>query len=182
MKSRFLFSYWCRYLGYACILAHVPIVLARKMMDSPRLDDGPDLFNAHHVFFLTTTLLMLVGLIIVAFSKEKIEDEQISQLRLDSVQWALYLNYVLLIVSLVFSTDVYHILFVTRNRRFVAICQQQKIAIFFFPGFYKLLVHQVRLMATDKSIIFQNRLKLIYRPANQKLFAVLQIKCAVIVG
>ena len=45
---------------------------------------------------------MLVGLIIVAFSKEKIEDEQISQLRLDSLQWAVYLNYIILVISLSF--------------------------------------------------------------------------------
>ena len=50
MKSRFLFPYWCRYLGYTCILAHVPIVLFRKVMDSPHLEDGPDLFNQHHLY------------------------------------------------------------------------------------------------------------------------------------
>jgi hypothetical protein len=103
MKSRFLFPYWCRYLGYACILGHVPILLFHKMMDYPKPQDGPELFNAHHLFFMATTLLMLVGLIIVAFSKEKIEDEQISQLRLDSLQWAVYLNYIILVISLIFT-------------------------------------------------------------------------------
>ncbi|GAC1311900.1 MAG: hypothetical protein NVSMB24_32350 [Mucilaginibacter sp.] len=78
------------------------------------LSHGPvnnDLLNSHHVFFMTTTLLMAIGLFVVAFSKEKIEDEQISQLRSDSLQWAIYVNYVLLIISLVFTNDTEHILF-----------------------------------------------------------------------
>jgi len=111
MKTRFLFPYWCRYLGYALIIAHVPVALFRKVLgfDTPGpADDG--LFNSHHVFFVTTTLAMAIGLFLVAFAKEKMEDEQISQLRLDSLQWAIYLNYILLTVTLIFSSDKEHIL------------------------------------------------------------------------
>jgi hypothetical protein len=60
------------------------------------------LFSSEHLYFMATVLLMLIGLLLVAFSKERIEDEQISRLRLDSLQWAVYFNYVLLILSLVF--------------------------------------------------------------------------------
>ncbi|MBE9584906.1 hypothetical protein IM792_10645 [Mucilaginibacter sp. JRF] len=38
--------------------------------------------------------LVLIGLILIAFSREKIEDEHIAQLRLDSLQWAVYINYI----------------------------------------------------------------------------------------
>ena len=102
MKTRFLFPYWCRFLGYGLFLVHVPFAL---IFGRPHYQDPPDtsLFNSHHVFFLATTLLMTVGLLLVSFSKEKIEDEQISQLRLDSLQWALYLNYLILIITLVFT-------------------------------------------------------------------------------
>ena len=114
MKTRFLFPYWCRYLGYALFLIHIPVVLLRKMIgfDLPgqHMDDG-GLLSPHHIFFMATTLLMALGLFLAAFSKEKIEDEQISQLRLDSLQWAIYLNYILLIISLVLSSDTEHILF-----------------------------------------------------------------------
>jgi hypothetical protein len=48
---------------------------------------------------------MLIGLVLVAFAKEKIEDEQIAQLRADSLQWAIYLNYIILITSLVFANQ-----------------------------------------------------------------------------
>jgi hypothetical protein len=113
MKSRFLFPHWCRYVGYILIIAHIPVMLLRKTLgfDTPGAPVDYSLFNSHHLFFMTTTLLMAIGLFLAAFSKEKIEDEQISQLRLDSLQWAIYVNYVLLIVSLIFSTDTEHILF-----------------------------------------------------------------------
>jgi hypothetical protein len=113
MKSRFLFPYWCRYLGYALFLVHVPFVLFRKPpgVDNPHNVGDTGLFNSHHLFFMATTLLMAIGLFLVAFAKEKIEDEQISQLRLDSLQWAIYLNYLLLVIGLILTTDTQHILF-----------------------------------------------------------------------
>ncbi|MCO5936699.1 hypothetical protein NAF17_14240 [Mucilaginibacter sp. RB4R14] len=40
-----------------------------------------------------TALLLLFGLIFIAFSKEKIEDEHISFIRLESLQWVVYLSY-----------------------------------------------------------------------------------------
>jgi hypothetical protein len=105
MKTRFLFPYWCRYLGYFLIVVHIPIMLLRKMLgfDFPGAEDSSSLFSSHHLFFMATTLLVVAGLFIAGFSKEKIEDEQISQLRLDSLQWAVYVNYLILIVTLVFT-------------------------------------------------------------------------------
>jgi hypothetical protein len=114
MKTRFLFPYWCRYVGYACILGHVPIMILIKLFKGSAymgLPDDGSLFSRDHVFFMATGLLMTVGLFLVAFSKEKVEDEQISQLRLDSLQWAIYLNYLLLTVSLIFTNDREHVLF-----------------------------------------------------------------------
>jgi hypothetical protein len=54
--------------------------------------------------------MVLIGLFLIAFSKEKIEDEQIVQLRLSSLRWAIYLNYGILLFSLVFTNDSKHIL------------------------------------------------------------------------
>ena len=79
--------------------------------DLPGETHSDGIFSPHHLFFMATTLLMAIGLFLAAFSKEKIEDEQISQLRLDSLQWAIYVNYALLIVSLILSTDTEHVLF-----------------------------------------------------------------------
>jgi len=113
MKSRFLFPYWCRYLGLVLILVHIPIVMFKKDLgfDLHGTPPSSDLFNSHHLFFMTTTLLMAIGLFLVAFAKERIEDEQILQLRLDSLQWAIYVNYIVLVISLIFTNDTEHILF-----------------------------------------------------------------------
>ena len=56
--------------------------------------------------------MVLVGLFLVAFSRERVEDEQITQLRLDSLRWAIYVNYGILLFSLIFTygQEVYHIL------------------------------------------------------------------------
>ena len=114
MKNHFLFPYWCRYIGWGCIIAHVPLAMLGKAhgMNSV-LDNGPvngPLFNGEHLFFICTTLLMSAGLFLVAFAREKIEDEQIWQIRLNSLRWAIYINYIILIASLVLINDTGHIL------------------------------------------------------------------------
>ena len=42
----------------------------------------------------------IIGLLLVAFSKVKIEDEYVSKIRLESLQWAIYLNFALLIIAI----------------------------------------------------------------------------------
>lgn len=64
------------------------------------------LFNPGHLFFIATSLLVMTGLFLIAFSKEKIEDEQISQLRLDSLRWAIYFYYLTLVLSIVFTNGI----------------------------------------------------------------------------
>lgn len=50
---------------------------------------------------LTFTLLIISG-ILLCFSKEKIEDEMIGKIRLESLLWATYLNYGLLLLGILF--------------------------------------------------------------------------------
>jgi hypothetical protein len=45
---------------------------------------------------------LLIGLIFTAFSKEKMEDEWVAKVRLDSILWAVYLNTILLLLCIVF--------------------------------------------------------------------------------
>ena len=102
MKTRFLFPYWFRYLGIGCMVIHLPIMMIfKKTLDTSDADTS--LFNSSHVFFIFTTLMVTIGLFLFAFSREKIEDEQIMQLRRDSLQWAVYFNYVVLIATLIFT-------------------------------------------------------------------------------
>ncbi len=54
---------------------------------------------------LTNTLLgslFIIGALLVSFSKEKMEDEYISSLRLSSLMWAVLLNYLILLLSFLF--------------------------------------------------------------------------------
>jgi len=114
MKPHFLFPYWCRYLGYGLILVHIPITFFGKMHGMNNIMDNNSgshgLFTSEHLFFIGTALMVVAGLFLVAFAKEKVEDKQIWQIRLDSLRWAIYLNYLILITSLVFVEDTGHIL------------------------------------------------------------------------
>ena len=47
-------------------------------------------------------ILLIISSLLVAFSKEKIEDEYISKIRLESLVWAVYINYGILLVAFLF--------------------------------------------------------------------------------
>lgn len=47
-------------------------------------------------------ILTILGLILIAFSKEKKEDEFITKIRLESLVWAVYVNYIILALSFLF--------------------------------------------------------------------------------
>jgi len=51
-------------------------------------------------------VLLLVGLLFIAFSKDKMEDEYISKLRGDSLIWAVFANSILLFISFLVVYDV----------------------------------------------------------------------------
>jgi len=46
--------------------------------------------------------LLVVSGILVGFSKNKVEDEMVSKIRLESLVWATYLNYVILFIGILF--------------------------------------------------------------------------------
>jgi len=52
-----------------------------------------------------TGLLLIIGALLIAFSKEKSEDEFISKIRLESLVWATYINYAILIFTIIFIYD-----------------------------------------------------------------------------
>jgi hypothetical protein len=54
------------------------------------------------------SLLLICGLFMVAFSKERVEDERIRQLRLESLLWAILINTVFLAFSIIlFYNDLF---------------------------------------------------------------------------
>lgn len=49
--------------------------------------------------------LIIISLLFIAFSKEKTEDELIYKIRLESLLWATYVNYSILLFSILFIYD-----------------------------------------------------------------------------
>jgi hypothetical protein len=62
-------------------------------------------FIKNNVFDEITSLLLIIGAIFIAFSREKSEDEYISKIRLDSLVWATYVNYIIVILAIIFVYD-----------------------------------------------------------------------------
>ncbi|GAB3988901.1 hypothetical protein GCM10028807_12570 [Spirosoma daeguense] len=48
---------------------------------------------------------MILSLMLIAFSQEKVEDEMISQLRLEALQWSVYFNYFILAIAILTVYD-----------------------------------------------------------------------------
>ncbi|MGN6491528.1 MAG: LPXTG cell wall anchor domain-containing protein [Agriterribacter sp.] len=80
--------------------------LSARVLNIIRQDAiGPACYFTFVKTNLTATLaglLILVGGMLVAFSREKQEDEFIARLRLSSLMWAVVVNYVLLLLALLF--------------------------------------------------------------------------------
>lgn len=98
MATRFLFPYWSRFVGYFLVLADVPMYYIKNTYYDDAGITGSGFFTNGQTFFIVTILILILGMLLIAFSKERVEDEQISKLRLESLQWAIYLNYLILII------------------------------------------------------------------------------------
>lgn len=65
-------------------------------------DNG--LFRQTHINFIDeiVSIVLIISSLLVAFTREKEEDEYISKIRLESLVWATYVNYGLLIFAIIF--------------------------------------------------------------------------------
>ncbi|HEX8278283.1 MAG TPA: hypothetical protein VF540_06290 [Segetibacter sp.] len=65
--------------------------------------DNSFLFNIQFNNFTDEVggVLLIIGLLLITFSKEKDEDEMILKLRLESLLWAVFINSVLIILSII---------------------------------------------------------------------------------
>ncbi len=71
--------------------------------------------SEHNVNYTLTSLLIVIGGLLVAFSKEKIEDEFIQSIRLKSFQLAILINYLLVLFALFFIYDFFYLYFLLLN-------------------------------------------------------------------
>lgn len=113
MKPKLLLPYRCKLIGLVVfLLSLIPAVatyfydfnfsfleytstVIRQESDGTQLSVS-DLANYTDEVALTG---MIIGLLLIAFSREKEEDEFINKIRLESLQWAILVNYILLIIA-----------------------------------------------------------------------------------
>lgn len=118
MKTRFLFPNRARHLGMLLFVIGLSFYSLSLYLNSLPQTDGR-IFVWHHFFAPGThplevngdecfddeiqLSLILIGLLLIANSKEKMEDEYIASLRLESLQWAVYINYAVFFVLIFVS-------------------------------------------------------------------------------
>ncbi|OYT10956.1 MAG: hypothetical protein B6I18_06365 [Bacteroidetes bacterium 4572_112] len=56
--------------------------------------------------FTIDGILLIISSIVYGFSKEKVEDEYIQKIRLESLVWAVYINYALVIITFLILYDI----------------------------------------------------------------------------
>ena len=116
MKTHFLFPNKCKKFGW---ILFVPSLLLGSILFISGIDFGNyfkmNVFAIYSDQFLSGTnfftiikngvldeiiiVLIIVGAILISFSKTKNEDEFISKIRYESLVWATYLNFILMIIA-----------------------------------------------------------------------------------
>ncbi|MCA6449691.1 MAG: hypothetical protein IM584_03055 [Chitinophagaceae bacterium] len=109
MKKLPLLPHRFRKLGYVLVLPFLALGIAYMGWDFTiaQLAYHPDkagifyMGNNNYTDELVTVGLIL-SLILIGFSKEKVEDEAIQFFRLEALQWAVYANYAVLVIAVLF--------------------------------------------------------------------------------
>jgi hypothetical protein len=125
MKTKFLLPYRLKAIGW---ILFVPSAIFLLIVLFTGLDIKPQFFDAkvlsllpkglfasnaklaeiipQNIFIDLVCIVCIAAGILVAFSKEKNEDEFIGKLRLESLVWATYATYAILIFSIIFFYEV----------------------------------------------------------------------------
>ncbi len=112
MKTNFLFPYRFKKIGWIIFIPSAvlgflylffdftPDILSAKAL----FIDSKDMFSMsnNNLIDEISGVLIITGLLMIAFSKEKNEDEYISKIRLESLVRAVYINYIILIIGMIF--------------------------------------------------------------------------------
>lgn len=117
MKTRFLFPHKYRRIGWVLAIPSLLLMLLVLHADFEfsflyygkgnsifNFDDNNFLFGMHRHNFTDEvgSLVLIVGLLMIAFSREKEEDERTGKLRLESLLWAVYVNSAWMMFSIIF--------------------------------------------------------------------------------
>jgi len=121
MKSRFLFPHHYKPIGWVIFVIGfiLGIILMLNDYNYPEwevsvfpLISENDFFSkpafewsTNNIADEIASVFIIVGGILVCFSKTKDEDEYISKIRIESLFWATYVNYIILIITILFVFD-----------------------------------------------------------------------------
>jgi hypothetical protein len=113
MKMNYLFPY--KYKKIAWVLLVLSIIGALSITIGTEEPEFLDVKTGTHINVFgiekptyenianeIVGVLLIISLILVAFTKEKEEDEYISKIRLESLVWATYVNFGLLVLAFIF--------------------------------------------------------------------------------
>ena len=147
MKTRFLFSQQYKSVGWFLLIVGIllGIILMLNDFEYPTIEMPVyPLIGEHDVFSKPplewsknniideiAAILIIIGGIFVSFSKTKDEDEYISKIRMESLIWATYVNYIVLFIAILFVFDLTFF-----N---VMICNMFTILLFFIARFQFML-------------------------------------------
>ncbi|WP_018619639.1 hypothetical protein [Spirosoma luteum] len=121
MKTKWLFPHRFRLVGWVIFLPSAILGLANMYADFKlnwlvvnflnepfTINSGQSTGHLVNIQNLTDEIAaigVIVGLLLVAFSREKVEDEMIGQLRLEALQWSVYANYIVLAIAILTLYD-----------------------------------------------------------------------------
>jgi hypothetical protein len=117
MKTRLLLPHRYKAIGLLIALPAFILMILNlhaeftfKFLDFQASGSGKISFDQNFLFNLQSNnftdemggVLLITGLLLIAFSKEKFEDERIQTIRLESLLWAVFINSIFLILSIIF--------------------------------------------------------------------------------
>jgi hypothetical protein len=112
MESNFLLPNKCKFIGWimfipSFILGVLWLCNIRADIQAPVFavwSSSSEIFTViqKNIYNEIVCSALLISLIMIAFAKEKNEDEYIQKIRLDSLVWALYINFIALFISELF--------------------------------------------------------------------------------
>ena len=157
MSNKLLFPHSFKIIGWILLIpSFILTILLSFEIITPELKGTVFTFYSDEIFgdpkvfqFIQVNLIptivgicFIIGGLIVAFSKLKVEDEYISELRLSSLLWAVYVNYALLLLAFIF---VYNMSFLT-----VMLYNMFTILIIFIIRFHFILYRTTKQIANEK--------------------------------
>jgi len=160
MKTKLLFPHRFKIIGWFVLIPATVLGILSLFFDvEPAFLDvkvfavfgsGSFLSSSYKVFELVKNnitneiagVLFIIGALLVAFSREKTEDEFIAKTRLESLVWATYANYIILIFCF--------LLFFDFGFFWVMILNMFTILIFFIVRFYFILYQSKKSLSHEK--------------------------------